>query len=34
VQEPVRERGLPVIDVGDDAEIANLRRVHQITLGF
>jgi hypothetical protein len=29
MQEPVRKRGLPVVDVGDNAEIAYVRWVHR-----
>ena len=28
MQEPVRQRRLPMINMGNDAEIANMRRVH------
>jgi hypothetical protein len=34
MQQSVRERGLPVIDVRDDAEIANVRSVHQTRAVF
>jgi hypothetical protein len=28
MQQPVRKRGLPVINVGDDAEISDMRYIH------